>query len=237
MKKVIAVLLSLILIILTIGVVKMSDSRKYYVFCEDNCKFEGMTKEQIITAIEQAISTGEITDIDSGFITKIKEQNSGADVKIWVGTAAEYNALSAKADDTLYLIKNDSALDDALSRVQYLESAYNNITDKIGKPLLWSGEAAAGNAITVQGSDQYNLFAIVMGNDTQVFVGWRHRGAIMAECVNTMTNQPVNYYFFATIDGNSWNIRKIYSMTHNASGDHSAVTSTDMKIIKIFGIM
>lgn len=32
----------------------MSDGRKYYCYCDSNCKFETMTKEQILAAIEQA---------------------------------------------------------------------------------------------------------------------------------------------------------------------------------------
>ena len=85
----------------------MSDTRKYYVYCEDNCKFESMTKEQILTAIQQAVEEGEIHDVDTGFITKILEQNCGNNVKVWVGTEAEFNALQTKADDTIYIYTTD----------------------------------------------------------------------------------------------------------------------------------
>ena len=75
--------------------------RIYYVICQDNCKFESMTKEQIIAAIAEA--TGNTpTDVDKAFITKIKEQNTNAAVKIWVGTQAEFNALTEKDPNTLY---------------------------------------------------------------------------------------------------------------------------------------
>ena len=48
--------------------------RNYYVLCDDNCRFESMTKEQIIAAIAEA--TGHTPeDIDAAFITRIKEQN------------------------------------------------------------------------------------------------------------------------------------------------------------------
>lgn len=78
--------------------------RNYYVVCDDNCRFEGMTKEQIITAIEQAIETGSVGDIDAGFITKIKETNRNAELKFWVGTQAEYNAISVPSQNTFYII-------------------------------------------------------------------------------------------------------------------------------------
>lgn len=81
--------------------------RKYYVLCESNCKFESMTKEQIIAAIAEA--TGNTpTDIDGAFITKIKEQNKNTDMRIWVGSVAEYNAIVAKGEkdvNTIYCLK------------------------------------------------------------------------------------------------------------------------------------
>lgn len=93
--------------------------RTYYVICSDNCKFEGLTKEQILTAITQAVSTGEIKDVDTGFVTKIIEQNANASLKIWVGTAAEFNALETKDANTLYIYPDTTLedLDDALQKV------------------------------------------------------------------------------------------------------------------------
>lgn len=90
----------------------MSD-RIYYVICEDNCKFEGMTKEQILAAITQAVEQGEIHDVDTGFVTKIKEQNAGRELKFWVGTQAQYNAISEKAENVMYLI-TDPQLDEEI---------------------------------------------------------------------------------------------------------------------------
>lgn len=83
-------------------------NRKYYVLCESNCKFEGMTKEQTLTAIAQAVETGEIKEIDSGFITTLKEQNSGNGLKMWVGTQAEYNALQEIEENCFYIIADDT---------------------------------------------------------------------------------------------------------------------------------
>lgn len=84
----------------------MSD-RNYYVLCEDNCKFPAMTKEQILAAIEQAISTGKIHDVDAGFITKIKEQNRNGALKFWVGTKTEYNAIDKKEHNCFYITTDD----------------------------------------------------------------------------------------------------------------------------------
>ena len=96
----------------------MADERKYYVLCQSNCKFESMTKEQILTAIEQAVTTGTISDVDAGFITRLVEQNGNKPVKIWVGTQAQYNALTEKDDDTLY-ITDDANKVDTLENIVY----------------------------------------------------------------------------------------------------------------------
>jgi len=75
----------------------MADNeRNYYVLSENNCKFESFTKEQILSAIQQAVNSGEIKNVDTGFVTKIKEQNKNAGLMFWVGTQAEYNALESK---------------------------------------------------------------------------------------------------------------------------------------------
>lgn len=86
----------------------MSDSKKYYCFCGSNCKYETMTKEQILAAIAQAVETGSIGDVDAGFITKVKEQNGGRAVTFWVGTQAQYNALESIAENCLYIITDDT---------------------------------------------------------------------------------------------------------------------------------
>lgn len=85
----------------------MPDERKYYVFCEDGCKFESMTKEQILAAITQAVEGGTIQDVDTGFVTKIKELNKNRELKTWVGTRAQYNAISVPDVNTVYIITDE----------------------------------------------------------------------------------------------------------------------------------
>lgn len=83
--------------------------RNYYVICDDNCKFESMTKEQIIAAIASA--TGKTpTSIDDAFITKIKEQNRNIPLKFWIGTQAEYNAIENPEDNTFYIFTDGDEL-------------------------------------------------------------------------------------------------------------------------------
>ena len=89
----------------------MADDRTYYVFCDDNCKFPSMTKEQIITAIANA--TGLVPsgiNIDDAIITKIKEQNGQIPVKLWVGEQSDWNALNEKPTNTLALFTDDDEI-------------------------------------------------------------------------------------------------------------------------------
>ena len=81
----------------------MSDGKKYYCFCGSNCKYETMTKEQILAAITQAAETGTIGDVDAGFITKVKENNAGGYVTFWTGTQAQFNALPSIEMNCLYI--------------------------------------------------------------------------------------------------------------------------------------
>lgn len=105
----------------------MSDSRKYYVYCEDKCMFEGMTKEQIYAAIEQAISTGEISDVDTGFVTKIKEQNKGIALSFWIGTQAEYNAITEKVNNCFYIITDDTTSTDINKDIEEIKDKLSQL--------------------------------------------------------------------------------------------------------------
>lgn len=116
----------------------MSD-RNYYVLCDDNCRFEGMTKEQIIAAIAEATGTTP-TQIDDAFITKIKEQNANAATKLWVGTKAQYNAIETKADDVIYIIKESGA--PALVDIPDIITDYSELSGRPNIPsIITSGTA------------------------------------------------------------------------------------------------
>ena len=101
--------------------------RNYYVFCDNNCKFVGMTKEQILAAISQAVSSGTITDVDSGFVTTIKEQNSNSGLVFWVGTQAQYNALTEKVANCLYLITDDTTVEDLETAIANISKIVNDL--------------------------------------------------------------------------------------------------------------
>lgn len=79
-----------------------------YVICDNNCKYEGMTKEQILTAIAQAVESGTVGNIDVGFITTIKTI-TGTPLQFFVGKQAAYEKLTAEQKHNLFAIITDDA--------------------------------------------------------------------------------------------------------------------------------
>ena len=107
----------------------MAEERTYYVIGADNCRFEGMTKEQILAAITQAVETGTIQNVDTGFVTKIKEQNSGSAVTLWVGTQAQYNALGTKEPNCLYIVTDDDTISTMQNWLNGMKDDIQNIEE------------------------------------------------------------------------------------------------------------
>lgn len=103
--------------------------RTYYCFCDSGCKFETLTKEQILTAITQAVNNGTIGNIDTGFITTVKTIN-GTPLKFFVGTQYEYDVLTAEEKQNLFaVITNDTAKDALFAAIEDLQNDVNGITN------------------------------------------------------------------------------------------------------------
>lgn len=118
----------------------MSDGRKYYCFCEANCKFETMNKEQILAAIAQAAENGLVFDVDAAFISKVKEKNAGGYITFWMGTEAQYNALTEKDANCVYIKTGSLSLFE-------LEKKVMNCVEKTGGTMA-GALAMSGNKIT-----------------------------------------------------------------------------------------
>lgn len=148
----------------------MADERNYFVLCEDNCKFPAMTKEQVLSAIAEATGAT-VKDIDSAFITKVKEKNGGASLTFWVGTQAEYNAIEKKVDNCLYLVTDettgediDAALQANAKDIQEALTGIKQINARKGGKLLYSAADNLANAIspsnvgqTIDGLSNYSV--------------------------------------------------------------------------------
>lgn len=105
--------------------------RKYYVVCDYGCKFESMTKEQILTAIMQAVENGEIRDVDIGFVTTIKTVN-GKRLKFFFGEQSEYEALTDEEKDDLFaIITNDTSKKALENAIAVLQKNYEALTESL----------------------------------------------------------------------------------------------------------
>lgn len=111
----------------------MLDEKNVYAQDSGKNNFLTMTKEQILTAIMQAVSTGEIKDIDAGFITKIQEMNDQNVLQIWVGTMAEFEELQEKHENMLYLFTDDPTVKDIEAALNDLEKNIDNSIKNITK--------------------------------------------------------------------------------------------------------
>lgn len=105
---------------------------KVYVICDQNCLYEGMTKEQILAAITQAVNEGTIGDCDTGFIQTIKTIN-GLPLRFFVGDQATYNALSDEQKENLYaIITNDTTQDGINAAIEELQTNVRENTNTLG---------------------------------------------------------------------------------------------------------
>lgn len=112
-----------------------------YVICDKNCKFEGMTKEQIYTAILQAVNEGTIGNIDAGFVTTIKTIN-GLPLKFFVGEQAAYDELTAEDKENLFaIITNDTTKEGIIQAITDLRIELEGLINN-----LLSGEFVVGKA-------------------------------------------------------------------------------------------
>lgn len=114
---------------------------KVYVICDANCKFESLTREQILTAITQAVNEGTIGDIDTGFVTTIKTLN-GAPLRFFVGTQAEYEALTDDDKTGLFaIISNDTTKEGILTSLETLRTDLDGLIENLN-----NGRYNAANA-------------------------------------------------------------------------------------------
>ncbi|MBR1763812.1 MAG: hypothetical protein IJ746_00275, partial [Ruminococcus sp.] len=76
---------------------------------------EAEIRQLVLAAVAEAAETGTLGDIDTGFVTTLKEINSGLAFRVWLGTTAQYNTLAA-ADllepNVLYIKTDDTSASD-----------------------------------------------------------------------------------------------------------------------------
>lgn len=166
--------------------------KKVYVLDAGANQYEAMTKEEIMTAITQAVNDGTISNIDAGFITKIQEMNKKGVLKWWVGTQAEFNAIDTKDANTLYLFTDDPLYQDLLDaiddvdtkingettvRASQVKDANDSITSlkRIARHSVASSDVGIGNITIIfnlaSSSPTYNALDLVLGKSKIVEFG------------------------------------------------------------------
>lgn len=222
----------------------MANEQKFYVFCGNNCKYEAMTKEQILTAITQAVETGEIKDVDTGFITRIVEQNKGVALYFWVGTQAEYNALETKADDCRYIITDDTTKEELATAIMGLTQSVETLQqkqNKIGAVLYESDTGAAAEQTITFDANGFNLFAVTLksGVNEVVVIGGKTTAQVSGYGIRTRiiaSNKVLN-----DMGAYEENYADIMLSNLNNNNNHTVLKarcmSFDGKITKIVGYM
>lgn len=124
---------------------------KVYALDEGKNQRETMTREQIVTAIQNMAATGSPGNVDDAFITKIKELNKEGQLRFWVGTMAEYNALEKKEDDVLYIFSDDPTVQDIEDAINAIEARVDDLGFKKGSVAYSGFSTPSVNGIEKQG--------------------------------------------------------------------------------------
>lgn len=197
----------------------------YYVFDDGKNKFEGMTREQIIAAIAQATGVTP-QDVDSGFITTIKEQNANKGVSLWVGTQQEYNAISNPDENTLYCITDPNETAELQNEIEILQAQIaefvatetSNITAQKIKEITFSGTKIAGQnqlamSETIESNDAIVLEAkwrLVFGaENTQWENAKYHISGTDINIQTTLDSSKID-------DTNTYEFKVVYSIPQSA---------------------
>ena len=111
---------------------------------------QGLTREQIYALICAVIDGGTVGDVDTGFVTTLKEINNGLGFRIWLGTQAEYEDLQANdllEAGVLYLRSDDTSAEEIRAAVAALQA---KTADTGWKTLEISGTGFSAGSQTPQ---------------------------------------------------------------------------------------
>ncbi len=193
----------------------MPDERRYYVHSDDNCKFESMTKEQILAAIVQAVEGHSISDVDTGFVQVLKEQNHGAGLKFWIGSTAEYNALQSIDQDCFYILTDDTELDDMEADI---ESFRAELTD------MGTTVSNLSDAVESQAQEISNVGVIAISNSDSVFDSDTRKSLVLLNGVWIPYGDDLNY----TLDFYSG-----FLPHHSHPAEPYTLTIADLKQVRV----
>lgn len=144
-------------------------SVKKYCYCDNNCKYETLDKEEILAAIAQAVETGIIGECDTGFITTIKTI-TGEPLKFFVGEQSEYEALTEEQRENLFaIITNDTTKEGIQNTLDELLAAASDQTK-------FNADITEGNIVIKKAecdangkelANNYKYLGEIVGNDAR----------------------------------------------------------------------
>lgn len=151
--------------------------RTFYVVSKDDCLIEGMSKEQILTAIEQSLEQGYVSNPDSAVFSKIKEIRANETAQIWIGTEAEFNAISPAPtigrsivrigeNGVMYICSDDSTLNDFSNHLNDKNNPHGVTFNQVaGADVLPTSKGGTGNtngrAASAESADKATKLAAV----------------------------------------------------------------------------
>lgn len=211
----------------------------YYVRGDSKSLFESMTKEEILTAITQAIQTGQIAQLDTGFITRLKEINKGKALQFWVGTTAEFNALEQQEENVLYIKTDDTSAPDISAALQSIENVLGDQSAQLGeheeqlndisgkyvktRAAYVFGEIAAGESDEVSFGLADSVYTAADGNPAVIV------STILGN--NDTYNHDLEYYGYILHDANATPANRLVFGVHNRGTE--AATPPDVICVVI----
>lgn len=239
----------------------------FYVRCDDNCLHEAMTKEETLNALAQlarGVFVDEDTDyeyelyvangrlmmrrfegetpgfeFDETIISKVKERNAGGYITFWVGTQAQYNALTNKDPNCHYHITDstrDADIDTALQRALADAEAAKQISQEANNAAQ-SAVSTAANALTVANG----LCMKVEFEATPNTDNFQHTGAKSQIYVVTVERSEGEYF---TVTTDFWTVAHGYGCYRIGDSEYylnidlsgKTVTFTTMAHMKIVAV-
>lgn len=89
----------------------MSEERIIYGFCGANCREPVYSRDEIMSILQQAIEAGSLQGIDitkSPLVKIIRETRADANLSFWMGTEAQFNAISPAVSASIVIARIDA---------------------------------------------------------------------------------------------------------------------------------
>lgn len=159
----------------------MSEERIVYGVCDANCRVPVYSREQMLAILQQAIEAGSLQGIDvtkSPVVRLIRESRADQNISFWVGTEAEYNAISPAvagsiaiaridANGNVYLCTDDTTFSNwqaaTLELLQEQQAeALGAFAESVNAAIAGKADGATVNAAIAKKQDKHTTAAVTL---------------------------------------------------------------------------